>query len=106
MKSTKERGRATRRTERPTIKSERVAARLSPEQKNIFTRAAALRHEPVSQFLVNSAMQAAMETIHQYDMIALSVRDSAAVMQSLLHPEPASPALQRVADRYKAFMQE
>ncbi|MGH2486507.1 MAG: DUF1778 domain-containing protein [Ktedonobacterales bacterium] len=105
MTTTRARGRESANT-RGLAKSERLAARLSPEQKRILARAAALKHEPLSQFLVNSAMQAAADTIRQYEMIALSARDSAAVMRSLLRPEPAGPALQRVADRYNAFMRE
>lgn len=104
MPSTREHARGSAEA-RGLGKSERLAARLSPEQKQILVRAAALKHEPLSQFLVNSAMQVAAETIREYDVIALSARDTAAVMESLLHPEPAGQALRRVAERYDEFMQ-
>lgn len=87
-------------------KTERLAARLNSEQKLIVERAAALSHQPVSQFVVNSAVRAAEETIRQHELIVLSARDSAAVMQALLHPEPAAPGLKRVAQRYKQFMEQ
>ena len=93
------------RTER-TAKSERLAARLSPEQKEVVERAAALAHQPVSQFVIASAMRAAQEMIQQHDLIILSARDSAAIMQALLHPEPAGPALKSLAEHYEAFMKQ
>lgn len=89
-----------------TAKSERLAARLSPEQKAVVERAAALAHQPVSQFVIASAMRAAEETIQQHDLIVLSARDSAAIMQALLHPEPAGPALKSLVERYEAFMKQ
>ncbi len=87
-------------------KTERLAARLSPEQKLVVERAAALRHQPVSQFVVNSAVRAAEETIRQHELIVLSARDSAAVMQALLDQEAPSPGLKRVAERYTQFMEQ
>ncbi|HEV2405357.1 MAG TPA: DUF1778 domain-containing protein [Ktedonobacterales bacterium] len=105
MTSTKARGRDSAKSNR-LGKSERLAARLSPDQKQILARAAALKHEPLSQFLVNSAMSVAADTIRQHEMIELSAHDSAVVMRSLLNPEPAGQELRRVADRYNAFMRE
>ena len=89
-----------------SAKSERIAARLSPEQKEVVERAAALAHQPVSQFVIASAMQAAQEMIQQHDLIVLSARDSIAIMQALLHPEPASPALKSLVERYETFMKQ
>ena len=105
MTTTRERthGRLAR-AKKAAAKSARLAARLSPEQKRIVERAAALNHQPVSQFMVASAMRAAQEIIQQHDIMTLSARDSLAVMEALLHPEPAGAKLQDVAARYKAFM--
>jgi uncharacterized protein (DUF1778 family) len=93
--------------QKPTsAKSARLAARVSADQKMILARAAALRRQPVSQFVISSAMQAAEETIREHDLIVLSARDSQIVMDALLNPEPAGPALRRVAERYHAFVSE
>jgi len=91
---------------KPVAKSARLAARVSPEQKMILARAAALCRQPVSQFVVSSAIRAAEDTIKQHGIIALSARDSLAVMDALLDPAPASPTLRRVAERYKTFMSQ
>jgi len=93
-------------TRKPTAKSARLAARVSPEQKMILARAAALSRQPVSQFVVSSAIRAAEDTIRQHAIIALSASDSLAVMDALLNPEPSSPKLHRVAKRYQTFMSQ
>jgi uncharacterized protein (DUF1778 family) len=105
MTSTRERThRRMPRAKKAEARSARLAARLSPEQKRIVERAAAINHQPVSQFMVVSTMRAAQEIIQQHDIMSLTARDSLAVMEALLHPEPAGTKLQDVAARYKAFM--
>lgn len=89
-----------------SAKSARLAARVSADQKMVLARAAALRRQPVSQFVISSAMQAAEETIREHDLLVLSARDSLSVMEALLNPEPAGPALRRVAERYHAFVSQ
>ena len=89
-----------------TGRSERFAARLSSEQKELLQRAAALHGQTLTEFVVDSAQRAAEQTIHDHELITLSARDSRAVMQALLHPEPAGPWLRRAAQQYKDFMGE
>lgn len=95
-----------RHTRKSAAKSARLAARLSTDQKMILTRAAALAHQPLSQFIVASAINAAEETIRRHETMVLSTRDAYAVMDALLHPKPASERLHRVAERYRSFMQQ
>lgn len=52
------------------------------------------------------AQRAAEETIRDHELITLSARDSRAVMQALLHPEPTGPWLRQAAQRYKDSMGE
>lgn len=105
MRTAKARAEKTPSKERKsTPKSARLAARLSPEQKMILARAAELNHQPVSQFVISSAIHAAEEAIRQHQVLTLSARDSIAVMEALLNPQPAGEQLQRVAREYKEFM--
>jgi len=97
---------ARSRARKPAARSARLAARVSPEQKMILAKAAALSHQPLSQFVVSSAIHAAEEAIKQYGIIALSASDSLAVMDALLDPRPAGPNLRRVAERHRAFMSQ
>ena len=97
---------ASARARKAMPKRARFAARISAEQKDLFARAAALYDQPVSQFVISSAQRAAEQAIRDHEVITLSARDSRAVMEALLHPEPAGPWLRQAARRYKALMGE
>jgi len=86
------------------VRRERFNARLTAEQKRIFEQAAALTGQSVSQFVMSSAQRIAEEAIREHTLISLSARDSRAIMEALLHPQPAGPTLRRAAKRYKALM--
>jgi uncharacterized protein (DUF1778 family) len=87
-------------------KHQRFNARLTEEQKRLFERAAALYGQSVSQFVMSSAQRAAEQAIREHEVIRLSERDSRAVMEALLHPAPAGPALRKAADRYHALVRD
>lgn len=98
---------ATRkRSERASAKPARFNARLSPEQKELFLRAAALQHQSLSAFLINSAERAAEEAIRQHEVMQLSERDSRAVMEALRNPGPVNQHLADAAEWYKALTGE
>ncbi len=87
-------------------KRERFNARLNAEQKRLIERAAALTDQPVSRFVLSSALRAAEQAIREHEVITLSERDARAVMEALLHPAPAGPRLHLAAERYKALVGE
>ncbi len=91
---------------RIAVRRERFNARLTEEQKRLFERAAALYGQSVSQFVMSSAQRAAEQAIREHEVISLSERDSRAVMEALLHPAPAGPALRKAAGRYQELVSE
>ncbi len=80
-------------------KSERVAARITPDQKMLFQRAAALHGRSLTDFLVASAQEAAEKTIRSHEVITLSARDSKAFVEALLNPSKEPNAALRQAFR-------
>lgn len=90
------------RSRRP--KRERLEARITSEQKRLLERAAAVSGQTLSEFVVGSARKAAEQTVRDCEVIALSERDSRALIDALLHPPAASPRLDRAIERYKAIM--
>jgi uncharacterized protein (DUF1778 family) len=86
------------------LKRERLEARVSPKQKELMRRAAALQGRTLSEFLISSAQQAAEQAIREHEVITLTARDSRAFVEALLNPEPAGERLRRAAERYKAAM--
>lgn len=92
----------------PTVsnpaKRERLEARISPEQKALFQRAAELTGRSLTDFVVSSAQAAAEETIRSHEVITLSVRDSVAFVEALLSPPEPNEHLRAAARRYRAFI--
>lgn len=81
---------------------ERLEARVTPEQKRLLERAAAIRGQTLSDFVVGSASRAAEEAIRTHEVIVLSERDAQAFMEALLNPRPAGPRLRQAAEHYRS----
>ncbi len=85
------------------LKRDRLEARVSPEQKLLFQRAAMLRGQTLSDYVVNIVQQDAEETIHRHDLITLSARDSRIFVDALLNPTGPNDALRAAFADYKEF---
>ncbi len=83
-----------------SVKSERLEARVTTDQKAILQHAAALRGLSLTDFLVTSAQSAAENIIREHDIITLSARDSAAFAEALLNPGKPNVALQDALARH------
>ena len=81
-------------------RSERLEARISKEQKRLFTKAAALDGCSLSEFVVSSAQEAARKTIREHETLALSARDQEAFITALLDDTPPGETLRQAARRY------
>ncbi len=76
--------------------SQRMNLRLRPEQKAMLTRAAALRHTDLTNFVLQPALREAKAAIEESERVVLSERDSLLVLNLLEHP-PAPNARLRAA---------
>ena len=85
-------------------KSERLEARLEPEQKALLVRAAALRGLSLTDFVLQAAQEAAATTVRQHDVLALSLADSEALADALLAPEEPAAAPRRAAARHAEIL--
>jgi uncharacterized protein (DUF1778 family) len=92
------------RARRPSLKSERVMARVSQEQKRLLQRGAEIRGQTLTEFVVAAAQEAATRAIVDQEVIELSVRDSRAFAEGLLDPPPVNDTLRTAARRYKKAM--
>ncbi|MBV9226958.1 MAG: DUF1778 domain-containing protein [Acidobacteriaceae bacterium] len=79
----------------------RFEARVSPEKKLLWQKAAKLRGNTLTEFVVNSAVEVAERTIKEAEFMELTYRDRAAFVQALLNA-PASPnaKLRKAAKRH------
>lgn len=85
-------------------RTERLEARLTTEQKELFERAAALQGKSVSAFVVTVAENAAIRTIQEADTIRLTGKDREAFVAALLNPPAPSKKLRQAAAKFKREM--
>jgi|AGTN01.3.fsa_nt_gi Uncharacterized protein conserved in bacteria len=91
-------------SEPPRLRSERLEARISAEQKALFQRAAELQGRTLTDFIVASVQDAAVRTIDEMQVIRLSVEDSKAFAEALLNPPEPNERLRAAARRYMDVM--
>ena len=84
-----------------TSRSERLEARVSKAQKNLFLRAATLQGRSLTDFLIASVQEAAERALRAHDMLTLSERDRKSFVAALLEPAVPGKALRQAAKRYK-----
>jgi len=89
------------RSNRESRESGRFAARVSLEKKLRWQRAAAIRGNSMTEFVVNSADAEAERILKEAEFMELTRRDRMAFVQALLKA-PAAPnaKLRKAAERY------
>jgi uncharacterized protein (DUF1778 family) len=92
--------RHTTATRRPAPRSERLEARISADQKNLFLRAAELQGRSLTDFVIASVHEAAMRTIEDMQSLHLTAREGRAFAEALLNPRQPGPRLREAAQRY------
>lgn len=80
---------------------DRLEARISRAQKDLFVRAAELQGRSLTDFVVASAQAAALQTVRTHDALRLSKRDREAFVSALLAPTAPAKALRQAARRYR-----
>ncbi|BAZ14451.1 hypothetical protein NIES4071_62950 [Calothrix sp. NIES-4071] len=83
----------------------RLEARVNPEIKALWQKAADLEGVTLTDFVIASVQAAACKTIEQHQTLKLSMEDSQAFVEALLNPPQASDALVAAAKHYKQVMQ-
>ena len=76
---------------RKTPKAERLVARVSPDDKRVIERAAALSGQSVASFVVAHARDAAEKALERHDRIRLNAEDSRRFVEGLLAPTRKVP---------------
>lgn len=81
----------------PVETNNRLAVRLSGEEKAMIARAAVIEHLDLTAFVVRNALQAAREVIDREERLILSRRDSQRVIDLLEQPPSPNHRLRRAA---------
>ena len=83
---------------------DRLEARVTPELKELFLDAAALRGVTLSDFLINAAHDVAVETVEKHKVIRLNRKASIQFADALLRPPKFHPHRREAAQRYLKAM--
>jgi uncharacterized protein (DUF1778 family) len=81
----------------PRPRYERLEARVTPELKEMLLDAAAMRGVTLSDFLVNSAHDAAVRTVEQHRILRLNREASLQFAKALLDPPRPNARLRTAA---------
>lgn len=76
---------------------------MTPEQKAVFQRAAALVGRSVTDFVISSAQVAAEETIRTHQVMELTARETEALLAALQNPPAPNERLRAAAVEYSGF---
>ncbi|WP_293867614.1 DUF1778 domain-containing protein [uncultured Alsobacter sp.] len=87
---------------RVAVRTERLEARVSSDQKDLFVRAAELQGRTLTDFVIASVHEAAVRTLADLQAIKLSEGESRAFAEALLNPREPSARLKEAAQRYVA----
>ena len=86
---------------RAAYKEDRLAARLNSALKRLFQKAASLEGTTLTDFIINSARNAAKRIIHEHEVITLSDRDRKVFMETFLNPPEPNQKLREAFERYR-----
>lgn len=78
------------------IRSERIDVRTTPSMKRLLQEAAETAHKSVSEFLLDSALTAAAETLADRRLFVLDQEQWDAFMAALDAPPKPRPRLERL----------
>jgi uncharacterized protein (DUF1778 family) len=79
--------------------TERLEARVDPEQKIFFQRAATLRGVTLKEFMVNSMWEAAVRTVQEHELV-LSANEQQIFFSTLMNPPKPNDALRAAAQDF------
>lgn len=88
--------------EAQTVKSERIATRVTPEQKTLIAEAAAVSGRSLTEFMVESAQRDARRILEESRVIRLAAEHQARLVEALLNPPEPNEALRAAARAYDA----
>jgi len=82
-------------------RTERPKARITPEQKDLFLKAAALTGRSLSDFVIGCVYDTAARIVREHEAMTLITHDRKVFVASLLKAPAPGARLPKAAQRYK-----
>jgi uncharacterized protein (DUF1778 family) len=87
----------------PTSRSERIDIRITPEAKRLLQDAAEARHKTLSEFVLDTAISAAEQTLADKRLFQLSAEQWTEFMEKLDAPPSRHPRLEKLLQEPSVF---
>jgi uncharacterized protein (DUF1778 family) len=84
---------------RGEVKTERLEARTTKELKELFQRAADLRGQSLTDFMISALHDLSVEVIQAHEVITLTGRNREVFLEALENPKPLHPRLSTAMSR-------
>lgn len=82
-------------------RSDRLVARISPEDKSLLMRAATLEGSTLASFVVSHVREAAQNVVRSHERIVLNEKESRRFVETLL--APPTPPTARFLEAHKLY---
>jgi uncharacterized protein (DUF1778 family) len=90
-------------TDVPEARSERVDLRMTPGAKRTLQRAAAVANKSLTEFLLDTGLSAALDTLADRRVFQLDEKQWAKFMHELATPPRKNPRLRKLLSRTPAW---
>ena len=85
--------------------SARLEARIKPEVKALWQKAAELEGRSLTDFVITSVQEAAFKVLERHQQLKLDREDSEAFVDALLNPPQPNESLTAAALRYQQTLE-
>lgn len=89
-----------------TTRQCRLEARITPAQKALIERAAALEGRTVTDFVVSKLQEAAREIVDENEVMVLADADRKALLASLMNPPKAGRKLREAQQAHRDLIRQ
>jgi uncharacterized protein (DUF1778 family) len=79
----------------------RLEARVSSEQKDLFQRAAEMTGRTLSEFVIDSTLEAAARIVQEHEVISLCRAEQIALVSALLGSPESGARLKKAVQSYR-----
>jgi uncharacterized protein (DUF1778 family) len=87
-------------SEQRALRTARLEARITADQKAMIERATAYEGRSVSDFVVHSVQEAAKAVVREHETLRLNRQQSETLVQMLLEPPEPNAALREAGEEY------
>ncbi len=85
-------------------KNQRLEARVTETQKDLFQRAAAIQGVSLSDFIIMNLQERAAQVVKDHDVIVLSAKDRSVFVDALLNPPKPNKKLREALQEHRKVL--